>query len=176
MSPGLRDMRREASPGRRWARASAGWLAVAALALSVAVRAETPAAAATRELLPEDLPPATATRVNPVAGDAAAAARGGALFLDNCAPCHGEAGDGRGPASVGLKPPPADLAGGDVVSRHSDAYLFHRLSIGKRGSAMPAFGHALSEGERWEIVAYLRQLAGHGQRAPGLAAKAPGGR
>ena len=118
----------------------------------------------------ETLPPEFASRTSPVAADAGAVERGRALFVDNCSPCHGETADGHGPASVGLRPPPANLAGPDVVPTHSDAYLFYRLTVGKRGSAMPAFGNSLSETERWEIVAYLRSLS---RRASGAAARAP---
>lgn len=111
--------------------------------------------------LAEDLPPEFANRTNPLASEPAALERGHALFLENCAPCHGEAADGHGPASVGLRPPPANLSGGEIVPTHSDAYLFYRVSVGKRGSAMPSFQHTLTENERWEIVRYLRSFAAH---------------
>ncbi len=35
--------------------------------------------------------------------------RGRALYLRNCASCHGVNGDGRGPVAPALKTPPADL-------------------------------------------------------------------
>ncbi|HZR82466.1 MAG TPA: cytochrome c [Candidatus Binatia bacterium] len=140
-------------------------LARGALVAALVVRCGASAVA-----LAEDLPAEFAGRANPLAADAAAGTRGRALFLDNCAPCHGEAADGRGPASAGLTPPPANLAGPDIVPAHSDAYLFWRMSVGKRGSAMPSFQHSLSETERWEIVAYLRSLAERSR----IAAKPPG--
>ena len=118
------------------------------------------AAASDGGAVAEDLPSDYARRTSPVAGDASAVARGRGLFVENCATCHGEGADGRGPAAVGLKPPPANLSGGPIVSSHSDAYLFYRVTTGKRGSAMPSFQGALSEEERWTIVAYLRSLAG----------------
>jgi mono/diheme cytochrome c family protein len=108
----------------------------------------------------EDVPADFAGRTNPSAGNAQAAERGKELFLENCSPCHGDNGDGRGPAAVGLTPPPANLASPELVPRLSDGYLFYRLTQGKRGSAMPAFNHSLSEDERWAIVTYLRGLAG----------------
>jgi high-affinity iron transporter len=106
----------------------------------------------------EDLPAEFAARSNPLADSSGARDRGRVLFLDNCSPCHGAEADGHGPASVGLSPPPANLAGSDVVPSHSDAYLFYRISVGKRGTAMPSFQHSLSEDERWQLVVYLRSL------------------
>jgi mono/diheme cytochrome c family protein len=123
----------------------------------------------------EDLPPEFAGRQNPVAGDSAARDRGRTLFLDNCSPCHGEAADGHGPASVGLSPPPANLAGPDVVPSHSDAYLFYRISVGKRGTAMPSFAHSLSEDERWAVVVFLRSLGLQAGRPKEAYAAPPGG-
>jgi mono/diheme cytochrome c family protein len=42
----------------------------------------------------------------------------------------------------------------------SDGYLYWTIAEGGEpvGSAMPAFGDALSEDEIWQIVAYLRQM------------------
>ena len=106
----------------------------------------------------EALPHAYAGRANPRAGDPAAAAVGAVLFQDNCASCHGTHADGHGAAAVGLVPPPANLETGEVVPRHSDAYLYYRISEGKPGTAMPSFHGALGESERWALVAYLRSL------------------
>jgi putative copper resistance protein D len=97
-------------------------------------------------------------RVNPRAGDLAAVSEGVALFQGNCASCHGERADGHGAAAAGLTPPPANFRGTDVLARHTDAYLFYRLTEGKPGTAMPSFRGALAERERWAVIAYLRSL------------------
>jgi high-affinity iron transporter len=110
----------------------------------------------------EDLPPAYAGLVNPRRGDPAAIADGARLFRDNCASCHGENADGRGPAARGLEPPPANFHAGDVLAARSDAYLYYRVTAGKPGTAMPAFDGALDPGARWALVAYLRTLGGSG--------------
>ena len=106
----------------------------------------------------EALPSAFAGRTNPRAHDPVALAEGGALFESNCTSCHGDQADGHGIASVGLVPPPANFRGSDVLPRHSDAYLFYRITEGKPGTAMPSFRGALSEEERWAVVAFLRSL------------------
>jgi len=139
----------------------------AAFALVAAFTAWLPAAA-----LADDPPPSVASMANPVAGDPAAVRRGQGLFLQNCAPCHGAEADGRGPGSVGLRPPPADLAGPEVVPKHPDGWLYWRIAHGKRGTAMPSFAFSLSEPERWSIVAFLRSLQA-GAR-PADSAPAPG--
>jgi mono/diheme cytochrome c family protein len=113
----------------------------------------------TPELPSENLPPEAAGRVNPLGGDPTAVSEGVALFQSNCASCHGEHADGHGDAAAGLAPPPANFRGTDVLARHSDAYLFYRLTEGKPGTAMPSFRGALAERERWAVIAYLRSLA-----------------
>ena len=106
----------------------------------------------------EDLPPEFAAQRNPLAGTGAIEA-GSRIFHANCATCHGEHADGHGPASVGLTPPPADFRAGVVLAKHSDAYLYYRVSVGKAGTAMPSFHGVLDETERWQVITYLRSLA-----------------
>ena len=87
-------------------------------------------------------------------------ATGSALFRERCVTCHGERGRGDGPASSGLRPPPADLV--LHVPQHSDGELFYMVSRGMPGSAMPAWRETLGERERWAIVHYLRVLPAGG--------------
>jgi mono/diheme cytochrome c family protein len=145
----------------RTAAATAGIAVVAALAVVVAgprtIAAHLPTRLATL-VGSEGVPAAYAGRTNPRAADDAAVREGAALFQDNCATCHGPRADGHGPASVGLDPPPANFRSGDVLARHSDAYLFFRVSEGKPGTAMPSFHGALAENERWAVIAYLRTI------------------
>jgi mono/diheme cytochrome c family protein len=131
-------------------------------AIAVAVAAMIAAAAAGvrwwNRTPAESLPAAFVARVNPRAHERAAIVAGASLFHDNCSSCHGDRADGHGVAAVGLVPPPANFRAGDVLPRHSDAYLFYRLTEGKQGTAMPSFRGALSEDERWAVVTYLRSL------------------
>jgi mono/diheme cytochrome c family protein len=94
------------------------------------------------------------------------AERGRALYAAWCVPCHGEAGDGRGPAAALLSPPPRDLARGQFRFRSvppgdagEDADLFRVLTLGTgTGAAMPSFAF-LDPEERWSLVLYVRDLA-----------------
>ena len=133
----------------------------AALVAVIAVGAATAAGVWTyaRNAAREELPAAFAARVNPRAHDPTAVAEGATIFQGNCASCHGEHADGHGVAAVGLTPPPANFRGSDVLARHSDPYLFYRITEGKPGTAMPSFRGALAENERWAVIAYLRSLA-----------------
>ena len=133
-----------------------GVAAAVVLAASVAAWLVVPRLAALRR--GEDVPAPYAGRTNPRAGDPAAIAAGAALFQENCATCHGAQADGHGPAAVGLSPSPANFRSSDVLARHSDAYLFFRVSEGKPGTAMPSFHGSLADDERWAVIAYLRTL------------------
>lgn len=92
---------------------------------------------------------------NPFAGDPKAARAGEYEFRINCAFCHGlgARGGGRGP----------DLS--KAVKRHgsSDAEVFHTISNGVAGTAMPANGTngqgvGMTDDEIWQIVTYIRSL------------------
>lgn len=83
--------------------------------------------------------------------------RGKKLFLQNCAHCHGLAGDGKGWEGDYLNPQPADLrklAGKPGQDQRPGAYMA-RLSFGIRNTAMPSWGEFLTEEQRWDAVGYL---------------------
>jgi copper transport protein len=92
--------------------------------------------------------------VNSLAGDSDAIAAGESLYRANCASCHGPDGAGDGPAVGSLVRRPNDLA--DVVPYRLDGELAWTLAAGVAGTQMPAFGTTLLEGERWELVSFLR--------------------
>ena len=77
--------------------------------------------------------------------DAALAARGRKLFLDDCAACHGVNGDGKGYGAPFLFPKPRDFTTGvykirttpsGSLPRSSDIY--RTITRGVSGTAMPA--------------------------------------
>jgi mono/diheme cytochrome c family protein/uncharacterized membrane protein len=98
-------------------------------------------------------------RINPVLPSADSIARGASLYQAQCAACHGPTGKGDGPVGLTLQPVPADLSQHAVPGVHSDGQLFEWISHGYPGSVMPAFADELEEGERWDIVNFLRTLA-----------------
>jgi mono/diheme cytochrome c family protein len=100
-------------------------------------------------------PPTAANRPNPVAGNANATALGQKLYLANCMTCHGQSGRGDGPGAAALEKKPADLT--KKVRTQTDGELFWKISEGK--SPMVSW-KSLSETQRWELVNYIKTLAG----------------
>ncbi len=108
----------------------------------------------------EGIPAAYRALRNPLPPTSTALAEGRLLFARHCAGCHGERGLGDGKDAQGLSPPPANLAWTVRRPLASDGYLMWAIAEGggRLGTAMPAFGDALSEKDRWKIITFLRQL------------------
>lgn len=107
-----------------------------------------------------DPPEAFAGLVNPFTDDSQAIAKGDALYQANCSSCHGNTGEGDGPASAGFEPKPQNLA--LRQSNLSDAYLFWRISEGGLmepfNSLMPGWKGLFNEEKIWQVIAFLRTL------------------
>lgn len=82
-------------------------------------------------------------------------ARGKALFLTNCAPCHGESGLGNGPVAHLLKDQPKNLVTGQSKDL-PDGYLYGVIRNGIL--LMPSYADAMSSSERWQVVLFVRSL------------------
>src|SRR5260221_1484265 len=99
----------------------------------------------------------TSFAISPVAYTTQSIARGGRLYAESCAVCHGARGKGNGPAAATLKVPPADLTAAHVLA-HSEGDTFWRLTAGMPETGMPGFAEILSEDERWDLVNWVRTL------------------
>jgi DMSO reductase family type II enzyme heme b subunit len=101
-------------------------------------------------------------------GDASA---GKAVYDRKCAWCHGEKGDGKGPAAELLDPRPRDFTGGvykirSTVSRTpTDQDIFRVITDGMPGTSMPPWA-VLPERDRWNLVAYIKTFAGDKLKDP----------
>lgn len=99
---------------------------------------------------------------------APSASRGRALFADNCAPCHGELANGRGPNAQRFDPPPANFTDAEFMLRETPFSFFNIISAGKGSSAMPAWADVFSLQDRWDLVSYLYTVEpGHARLAEG---------
>ncbi len=101
--------------------------------------------------------------------------RGRVLYVAYCAGCHGEHGDGRGPAKLYLNPPPMDFTlvqasganpqGGqpgynynyrkNQVSSISNGAIYAVVLYGIPGSAMPQFKGQLPSEKIWDVGNYV---------------------
>ena len=76
-----------------------------------------------------------------------------AVFLNNCARCHG--GDGKGETEVGKSKDTPDISGGKVKG-WSSGKLTRIITNGD--GEMPAFGNKLSKAQVAGLVNYVRGL------------------
>ena len=112
------------------------------------------------------------------------AANGAALFAINCVVCHGDDMGGQGAVmTYGPNMAPADLKG-EATAERSDGEIYGIISfggntgftvrvsnlddptydndrcVGQAACPMPEFRKLLTEQERWDVVAYIRQQQG----------------
>ncbi len=108
----------------------------------------------------------------PTQGGHARAARGAApapsccaagvglpLFRVRCAPCHGQNGQGDGPAAAALNPKPADLTDTPHRTAVSDSAARAVITGGRR--TMPAFGAVLNARQIDTLVSVVRHFQRH---------------
>lgn len=92
-------------------------------------------------------------------------ARGKAVYDRRCVGCHGQKGDGNGPAATFLDPRPRDFTIGSFKFRTTpsgslptDGDLFRTLTRGVRFTAMPTW-HELPEQDRIAVISYIKTLS-----------------
>lgn len=96
-------------------------------------------------------------------------ARGQTLYAENCASCHGAAGDAKTPLAVGMDPPPIAFTDRERARERSLFALYQVIDQGLEGTAMSSFGH-LPEEDKWALAfaagrfAYSPALAEQGRR------------
>src|SRR5436190_16209080 len=89
---------------------------------------------------------------------------GKAVYERKCLLCHGEKGDGKGPAAELLDPKPRDFTSGIYKIRTtagkapSDQDLYRVISDGMPGTSMPSWA-VLPKKDRWNVVAYVKAFA-----------------
>jgi mono/diheme cytochrome c family protein len=96
------------------------------------------------------------TVVVPSLGDSGQVLRGGALYREHCAQCHG--GPGAAPSAHGqsMQPVPGPLV--DAAERWKPRELYWITRHGIKMSGMPAWEVRLNEPDTWAVVAFLTRL------------------
>ncbi len=91
---------------------------------------------------------------------------GQTIYETRCWFCHGEDADGDGPVARYLWPRPRDFTLGSYKLRTTqsgelptDEDLFRTVTLGIPGTAMPEWGSALSEEDRWQVISYIKTFA-----------------
>ncbi|MEW6324653.1 MAG: c-type cytochrome [Nitrospirota bacterium] len=96
---------------------------------------------------------------------------GKALYQKWCVNCHGEEGDGEGPAAEFVRPRPRNFRTGLFKIRStvgvlpSDQDLFDIITRGMPGTSMPAWDKTLKEQERRQLVHYVKTFSRRFARA-----------
>jgi high-affinity iron transporter len=95
-------------------------------------------------------------------------ARGASLYAENCASCHGSAGDAKTRIAATMDPPAIAFTDRARAAERSPFALYQVISQGLEGTAMASFAH-LSPEDRWALAfhagrfAYPEPLAGRGK-------------
>jgi mono/diheme cytochrome c family protein len=83
-------------------------------------------------------------------------------FHGQCAKCHGESGQGDGPAGTSLTVRPRNFADCSQMSKESDERIFNIIKDGGESvglsKEMPPWGEAFDDDEIKGLIAYVRQF------------------
>ena len=84
--------------------------------------------------------------------------RGAQLYVTQCATCHGASGDGLGPASKGLEPPPIAFLDKERAQERSVFGLYQVIEQGLDGTSMASFKELPAE-DKWALAFYVGSIA-----------------
>ena len=117
------------------------------------------------EPVPPEPPPFSQPTLDP-ARLAQALAAGERVFNNNCAPCHGRRGDGRGPAARFLRIRPRNFTTGAYKYRTTpsgalptDADILRTVRRGIPGTEMPRWAGRLPDSDLRAVVQYIKTFS-----------------
>ena len=85
-------------------------------------------------------------------------ARGARIYRQACAACHGAQGTPPPPERLPLSTRPPAFASKPEAGRLSPQRIFSAATYGMPGTAMPSFGDALTEADRWDVAFFALTL------------------
>lgn len=85
-------------------------------------------------------------------------ARGAALYVAQCAACHGAQGGGDGPLAASLEPKPIAFNNRERAASRSVMALYQVVSQGVEGTSMSSFA-ALPDDDRWALAFFVGGLS-----------------
>ena len=89
---------------------------------------------------------------NPVKATKESIQKGKEIYDKKCALCHGDKGDGKGPASGGLDPKPTNFKESHG-EKMTDGEHFWKITTGR--GPMPSYEKDLTVEERWHVINYV---------------------
>lgn len=108
-----------------------------------------------KEKIPEDFRIMDRTPVSP---SRESLLRGKKSYRELCLACHGEKGDGKGPAAKGMNPAPANFLDLKHSSMYGPGEKFWIIGNGIPEAAMPGFAARIDPRGRWDLVNYILDL------------------
>jgi len=104
------------------------------------------------------IPAAEKERKNPLNYSEGNIAAAKPVYSEMCANCHGDAGKGDGSDAMMYDPAPEDLTDAAKMSKRTDGEIYYQITEGRK--PMPSFKKKLTEEQRWQLVLFVRSLAG----------------
>jgi len=100
---------------------------------------------------------------SPVPADEPNMTQGAHVYVENCAFCHGFAGEKASFAAKGMFPlPPQLLSGDDMVTDDPPGKIYWKVSNGIRLTGMPGFNEMLTPTQMWQVS----QMLAHADKLP----------
>jgi thiosulfate dehydrogenase len=93
----------------------------------------------------------------PIPADEPNLTQGAHLYVENCAFCHGFAGEKASFAAKGMFPlPPQLLSGDDMVTDDPPGAIYWKVENGIRLTGMPGFKDMLTPTQMWQVAQMLK--------------------